>query len=111
MKTRLAWLVLIAVVTLVSIGGCVGIPVKEVREINGNWYNYYNQDRKPTPEEAAEYEALTPEEQEAWELEGKPVPGYLDPDYLDATQQYYDSVETEMDLAEKEKEDDTGSED
>ena len=104
MKTKLFVLFLVVSVAFTLVGGCAGIPVDEVREINENWYKYYNQDRKPTLEEANEWDALSLEEKEQWLEDGKPVPGYLDPDYFDSTDQFYRSVEAELKLAENQDE-------
>lgn len=79
---------------------CTGIPVNDVRDTNDTWWKMYNQDRRPTVAEDAQYNALTPEEKTAWEANGKPVPGCLTDELLKAAEDYHNAVRIECDLAE-----------
>jgi len=97
MKRLVVFLFLGAVI----LAGCNGaFTAERVKEINNAWYKMYQTDRRPTQAEVEEYEALDDAGKMEWRKNRKPVNQVLSPRVLDATEDYFKSVEAEIESSE-----------
>lgn len=97
MKRLIVFLFLGAVI----LAGCNGaFTAERVKEINDAWYKMYHTDRRPTQAEIEEYEALDDAGKIEWRKERKPTNAVLSPRILDATEDYYKTVQAEIEAAE-----------